>query len=108
MSNIYINSEALTQVAHDMKIKINNIMEIYNKISSLCEEPTNQIEELNNTQTLSILNKIFINLNTRINKLTDFLINTVANEYDDALVSIKKEFTGEIADEIATLMKMQK
>ena len=108
MSDMYINSEELKTAARNIKIKTNNIMEIYQRILSLCNDPENQTDEINNSQTLSILNKTFTNLNTRINKMTDFLINTVSNEYDDTIVSIKKEFNGEVADEIASLIRLQK
>lgn len=108
MSNIYINSDELKETARNIKIKMKNIMETYQKILSLCNDPQNQIDELNSNQTLNTLTTTFTNLNTRINKITDFLINTVANEYDDAIVSIKKEFNGEIANEIASLIKLQK
>ena len=103
----YIDSEELKTIASDMKTKINNIMENYqNQASSAITlgQEAIQISGLDITQINDSFNKIFTNLSTRINSLADFLVNNVANEYDETSVSIINTFNNDFASSLSNLL----
>ena len=107
MADVYVNSEELREIAQNMKLKANNIMEAYQNEASaaiLMGSESIQISGLDTTQVLNSFNKIFTNLSTRINTLADFLINMVASEYDRVSIAIKNEFDNEFANELAKLL----
>ena len=107
MANVYVNIDELKQIAQDMKTKSNNIIDNYqNQVESAITlgQEAIQISGLDTTQIKSSFNKIFTNLNTRINELADFLINNVANEYDDISLAITNSFNDSFATELAGLL----
>ena len=107
MANVYVNSDELKQISQSIKTKSNNIIEAYQNevstaISSITE--TFQISSIDIEQIFNSLNKIFANLNTRINSLADFLINMVANEYDEVYSTMENEFNTKFADEMVKIL----
>ena len=107
MADVYVNSEELKLIATSMKTKAASIMESYQNDASsaiLMGSECLQISGLDTTTLLNAFNKIFTNLNTRINALADFLSTTVANEYDEVSSAIKNEFDNNFANEIAGIL----
>ena len=107
MADIYVNSEELKLIASGMKIKAANIIESYQNDASsaiLMGGECLQISGLDTTTLLNSFNKIFMNINTRISTLADFLSTTVANEYDSTTASIANEFNNNFANEIAGIL----
>ena len=107
MADVYVNSEELKLIATGMKTKAASIMELYQNDAAsaiLMGSECLQISGLDTTTLLNAFNKIFTNLNTRINNLADFLSTTVANEYDEVSSAIKNEFDNNFANEIAGIL----
>ena len=107
MENVYVNIDELRQIAQDMKTKSNNIMDNYqNQVDSAITlgQEAIQISGLDTSKIKNSFSKIFTNLNTRINDLADFLINNVANEYDDISLAITNAFNDSFANELAGLL----
>ena len=107
MADVYVNSDELREIAQNMKLKANNIMEAYQNEASaaiLMGSESIQISGLDTTALLNSLSKIFNNLNGRIVNLSDFLTNVVANEYDSVSIAIKNEFDNNFANEISKLL----
>lgn len=107
MADIYVNSEELKLIASGMKNKATIIMDAYqNDIVTALTMGSEalQISGLDTTTVLNSFNKIFTNINTRINTLADFLLTTVTNEYDEVSAAITNEFDNNFANEIAGLL----
>lgn len=107
MADIYVNSEELKLIASGMKVKAANIIESYQNDASsaiLMGGECLQISGLDTTTLLNSFNKIFMNINTRISTLADFLSTTVANEYDSTTASITNEFNNNFANELAGIL----
>ena len=107
MADIYVNSEELKSIASGMKVKAANIIESYQNDASsaiLMGGECLQISGLDTTTLLNSFNKIFMNINTRISTLADFLSTTVANEYDSTTASITNEFNNNFANELAGIL----
>ena len=65
MADVYVNSEELREIAQNMKLKANNIMEAYQNEASaaiLMGSESIQISGLDTTALLNSLSKIFNNL----------------------------------------------
>lgn len=107
MADIYVNSEELKLIASGMKNKATIIMDAYqNDIVTALTMGSEalQISGLDTTTVLNSFNKIFTNINTRINTLADFLLTTVTNEYDEVSAAITNEFDNNFANEIAGIL----
>ena len=107
MADIYVNSEELKLIASGMKNKATIIMDAYQNdiVTALTmSSEALQISGLDTTTVLNSFNKIFTNINTRINTLADFLLTTVTNEYDEVSSAITNEFDNNFANEIAGIL----
>lgn len=106
-NKVYVDSEQLTSVAASIKVKANNILNIFQGDCSsaiILGKECLQVSGLDTTAIINSLNKIFTNLSTRINTLSDFLTQKVAGEYDLTSQSIINAFNGNFATELAALL----
>lgn len=103
----YINGDELTALANGLKAKSENILNSYKgdcsqaiQMSSECL----QLSGLNTADFFQALEKIYTQVNERINSFADFLTNVVVAEYSAVAEAISNNFNGNFASEISSLL----
>ena len=107
MSTITINSEQITSIANGLKSKGEQILTQY---KDTCESALQmstgclQMTGLDTEQFFKGLESVYTKLNERVEALSEFLINSVAADYDALSQAITSSFNNDFANEFSALI----